>query len=166
MTTAQALIPEFDREMANTRQVLERIPDDKLDWKAHPKFNSIGWVACHIAEMAGWIEGILTTDSFDVNPPGGPAYATPTFKSTKEILASFDQGVAGARKALESISDADFEKNWSLLNAGETWISMPRTQMVRTFSISHLIHHRAFLCCYLRMNDIKVPGMYGPGGDD
>lgn len=166
MTMAQALIPEFEQEMASTRSVLERIPEDKHGWKAQPKFNTIGWVGCHLAESVGWVEGILTTDSFDVNPPGGPRYATPILKTTKEIVASFDQGVAAAKKGLESISDADWVKDWSLLDAGKPFIVMPRNQMVRSFGINHIVHHRAFLCCYLRMNDIKVPGMYGPGGDD
>ena len=165
MTMAQALLPEFENEMASTRKVLELIPDNLLEWKLSPKFNSIGWVACHIAEMVGWNEGILTTDSFDVKPPGGPKYQTPMFKTTKEIVASFDKGVAGTKKALQTISDTEWKKDWALLDGGKPFIVMPRDQMVRSFGINHLIHHRAFLVCYLRMNEVKVPGMYGPGGD-
>jgi hypothetical protein len=162
MTMAQTLLPEFDQEMANTRKVLECVPDDKLNWKAHPKMNTIGWVANHLAEGVGWIEGILNYDNWDVNPPGGPAYQSPNLQSRTEILAAFDSGVAAGRKALEKISDADYLKEWSLLNGGTPIISMPRIAMVRSYGINHLIHHRAFLCADLRLNDIEVPGMYGP----
>jgi uncharacterized damage-inducible protein DinB len=166
MTMAQAMLPEFEQEMANTRKVLERIPDDKLGWKAHPKLNTIGWNACHLVEMVGWIDGILTTDSFDVNPPNGPKYESPKLGSVKEILAAFDSAAAAAKAALGKTSDADFLKNWSLLNAGQPWIVLPRVAMVRSFGISHVIHHRAFLIAYLKMNGVPVPGMYGPSGDE
>jgi uncharacterized damage-inducible protein DinB len=166
MTMAQSLIPEFDQEMANTRKVLERVPDDKFGWKAHPKSNTIGWVANHLAEGVGWIEGILNYDDWDVNPPGGPKYQSPNLQTTREILAMFDSGVAAGRKALEKISDADLQKQWSLLDGGKPIITLTRADMIRFYGINHVIHHRAFLCCYLRLNDIAVPGMYGSSGDE
>ena len=48
MTIAESILPEFDMEMEGTRRTLERVPEDKLDWRAHEKSNSIGWVACQI----------------------------------------------------------------------------------------------------------------------
>ena len=166
MTMAQSILPEFDQEMANTRKVLERVPDNKFGWKAHPKSNTIGWVANHLAEGVSWVEGILTYDDWDVNPPGGPKYQSPNLQTTKEILAMFDSGVASGRKALEKISDADFQKQWSLLSNGEPIITMSRADMIRYYGINHIVHHLAFLVCYLRMNDVPVPGMYGPSGDE
>ncbi len=166
MTMAQSLLPEFDQEMANTRKVLERVPDDKLNWKAHPKLNTMGWVANHLAELVGWIEGILNEDNWDVNPPGGPRYESPNLQSTTEILMMFDSEVASGRKALEAISDADYQKEWSLLDGGKPIITLPRVTMIRMYGINHIIHHRAFLCCDLRLCDLPVPGMYGPSGDE
>ncbi|QDT56666.1 DinB family protein [Caulifigura coniformis] len=166
MTMAQTLIPEYDQETANTRKVLERVPDDKFDWKAHPKSHTMGWVANHLAEGVGWIEGIVNYDNWDVNPPGGPKYQSPDLRSTREVLASFDSAVVAGRKALQAVSDADFQKEWALLDNGKPIISMPRAAMVRIYGINHLIHHRAFLCSYLRLNNIPVPGMYGPSGDE
>ena len=166
MSLAESLLPEFDQEMANTRKVLERIPDDKLDWRAHPKSNTIGWNANHLAESVDWIEGVLTTPSFDVAPPGGPRYQSPKLKTSREILALFDRNVAAARKALVAMSDDAMSQQWSLLEAGKPFFTMPRAAAIRTFGISHLIHHRAILCVYLRLNSIPVPGMYGPSGDE
>ncbi len=37
MSYAETALPEFDHEMAGTRKVLERIPDDKLDWQRPPQ---------------------------------------------------------------------------------------------------------------------------------
>jgi hypothetical protein len=54
MNYAEMILPEFDREMANTRQVLERVPEDRLDWQAQAKSHTIGWNANHLAEILGW----------------------------------------------------------------------------------------------------------------
>lgn len=55
---------------------------------------------------------------------------------------------------------------WTLAQGGAEVFSMPRAAMIRSFVINHLIHHRAHLCVYLRLNDVPVPGMYGPSGDE
>jgi uncharacterized damage-inducible protein DinB len=165
MTYAQTILPEFDHEMANTRKVLAQVPDDKLGWQAHPKMHTIGWNANHLAEIVGWVEGVLARDSWDVAPAAGEPYRSPNFTSTKEILDVFDRNVAAARKAIEGVNDADLGVSWSLLQAGQPIFTMPRAAVIRGFVMNHLIHHRAILTVYLRLNDIPVPGMYGPGGE-
>lgn len=165
MTYAEQILPEFDQEMASARKVLERIPDDKLDWKAHPKSNTIGWNANHLAEIPGWVEGTLRELSWDIAPIGGEPYQTPKLTTAKAIVDMFDKNVASARKAIASVNDDELAKNWSLLKGGQPIITMPRSAVVRIWVLNHLIHHRAHLCVYLRLNDIAVPGMYGPSGD-
>lgn len=167
MTIAQSLLPEFDQEMAGTRKALERIPDDKLQWKAHPKSNTMGWVGAHLAEIPGWVAFTLTSDSLDIAPPGEEPYRTPDLKSRQEILAMFDENVAEARRAIESTPDAEYAKPWTLLSGGQAILPpMPRIAVIRSFVLNHSIHHRAFLCSYLRLNDIPVPGLYGPSADE
>src|SRR5262245_14293498 len=102
---AKTFLPEFDQEMANTRKVLERIPDDKLGWKAHPKLNTIGWNANHIADISNWMALALTQDSLDIAPPDGPKYEFPALTSRAEILELFDRNVAAARQALAAARD-------------------------------------------------------------
>lgn len=165
MSYAEQILPEFDQEMANTRKVLERVPDDKLDWKAHPKSNTIGWNANHLAEMPAWAEGTLTRESWDIAPVGGERYQSPKLTSRKAILDLFDKNVAAARKAIAAVKDQDVGKMWSLLQGGKPLFTMPRAAVIRNFVLNHTIHHRAILCVYLRLNDIAVPGMYGPSGD-
>ncbi len=166
MSIAQMILPEFEHEMAGTRKVLERIPDDKLEWKAHPKSNTIGWVGSHLAEIPGWVEGTLTQDTWDINPPGGEPYKTPKFTSHQQMLDVFDKNVAAAKRAIAETSDEAFMKEWSLLSDGKPMITMPRLGVIRGFVLNHSIHHRAHLCVYLRLNDIPVPALYGPSGDE
>ena len=165
MSIGQSILPEFEHEMAGTRKVLEQVPDDKLDWKAHPRMNTIGWVSAHLVEIASWTEGTLTQTSWDVNPVGGEPYQSPVATSRAQLLADFDAAVAAGKKAIAATSDAEYMKEWSLLSGGQAIFTMPRVAVVRTFILNHLIHHRAILTVYLRLNDIAVPGLYGPSGD-
>lgn len=166
MTYSQTILPEFDQEMASTRKVLERVPDDKLDWKPHPKSNTIGWNANHLAEMAGWVPNTLATTELDISPPGGEPYQSPKLASRKAILDMFDKNVAEARKALETVKDDAMNVAWSLKQGGQTLLTMPRSAVIRSFVMNHMIHHRAILTVYLRLNNIPVPGMYGPSADE
>jgi uncharacterized damage-inducible protein DinB len=162
MNYAETILPEFDREIANTRKVLERVPDDKLDWQAHPESRTIGWNAIHLAEILGFVDGMLTAPSFDVAPIAGEPYEFPKLTSRQEILDLFDRNVAAARKAIAAVKGDELTQPWSLLRAGTAILTMPRATWMRSFVLNHVIHHRAILCVYLRLNDIPVPGMYDP----
>ena len=166
MSYAESLLPEFDQEMANTRKVLERIPDDKLDWQPHPKSHTIGWNANHVADIPNWLVMVLTEPSLDIAPVGGERYPFPKLASREEILELFDRNVAAARKAITEVKDEDMGSPWTLSQGGQTFFTMPRAAVVRNMVLNHLMHHRAHLCVYLRLNDIPVPGMYGPSGDE
>jgi uncharacterized damage-inducible protein DinB len=166
MTYAATHLPEFDHEMATTRKVLERLPDEHWDWKAHEKSNSIGWNANHLAEIPGWLENMLSEPGFDFNPPGGPRYESPTLRTRAEVLDLFDRNVAMARAALERAKDSAMNEPWSLLDGGMAIITMPRAATVRTWFFSHTIHHRAILTVYYRLLGVPVPAIYGPSGDE
>lgn len=162
MAINQALLPEFDHEMSNTRRALERVPDGKLGWKPHTKSMSMGGLATHLATISHWTEAILSADSFDV----ATAPPTPDLKSRDEVLKTFDASVATARKAIAGASDADLMKPWSLVAGGKTVFTMPRIAVLRSFIMNHGIHHRGQLTVYLRLNDISVPSIYGPSADE
>ena len=166
MTIKDALLPEFDQEMANTRKTLERVPEGKFSWKPHPKSFSMIALSTHIANMVGWATDTITKDSFDVSPPGAPPYKEEPAASQKQLLEKFDKSVASARAAIAGASDEVFLAPWSLLAGGKTLFTMPRVACVRSFVMNHVIHHRAQLGVYLRMNDIPVPSIYGPSADE
>jgi uncharacterized damage-inducible protein DinB len=166
MKISESLLPEFDQEMANTHKVLERVPAAKFSWKPHPKSFEFGALAAHVANMAEWANLTLESDSFDYAPPGAPPYETPKFTSTPDLVAAFDKAVANARAALVAADDAKMMAPWTLMAGGKAVMTMPRAAVVRTFVMNHIIHHRAQLTIYLRLNDIPVPGLYGPSADE
>lgn len=166
MRIGQAMIPEFEMEMANTRKVLEQIPDDKLDWKIHDKSNTIGWVANHLADIPHWIDMTINYDTLDVEPLAGQPYKSPSEQTTAAILSLFDKNVAEGRALLDTVEDAALNEPWRLLKQGAEIMTLPRLVVLRTWVLNHSIHHRAHLCVYLRVNDLPVPGLYGPSADE
>jgi uncharacterized damage-inducible protein DinB len=166
MPLSNALLPEFDHEMASVRKHLERVPDDKLAWKPHEKSMPMGRLAMHLAEIPGWVVPTIQQDSLDLAPPGSPEYKPRPAGSRQETLEAFDKNVRQARDLLESTSDAHLMKPWSLLFGGKTIFTLPRVATLRSFVFSHAIHHRAQLGVYLRLNDIPVPSSYGPTADE
>ena len=160
MTIGQSLLPEFDQEMTVTRRVLERVPSDKPDWKPHPKSFSMAHLAQLVSWMPGWIGQTLTNDSLDLGKYGG--YSN---KETKALLAEFDANVKSAREALSTVPDGVWEGKWDLKRGEMVMWTGIRREVVRTH-ISHLVHHRAQLTVYLRLNDIPVPSVYGPTADE
>jgi uncharacterized damage-inducible protein DinB len=166
MKISETLLPEFDQEMANTRKTLARVPAEKFSWKPHPKSFEMGSLAAHIANMAEWANLTLESDSFDYAPPGAAPYETPKFKSTEDLVSAFDKSVAQARSALVAADDSKMLAPWSLMAGGKVVMTMPRAAVVRTFVMNHIIHHRAQLGVYLRLNDIPVPALYGPTADE
>jgi uncharacterized damage-inducible protein DinB len=166
MTYAEILLPEFDKEMAGTRKVLESIPDDKLAWRAHPRSNTIGWNANHVADLPGWLVMALATPSLDIAPVGGEAFRPSKLTTTREIVDQFDRNVAAARESIATVTDEKMGEMWTLLAGGNVIFTMPRAAVVRGVVLNHLYHHRAHICVYLRLNDLPVPGLYGPSGDE
>ena len=162
----QALLPEFDQEMAGTRRSLERVPEGTFGWKPHEKSMTMGQLAVHLAVIPGWVGVMLGQDSLDVAPPGGPAWEPPRADSPKEVLEIFDKGVAAARAAIAAASEEHLMKPWSLLSGGKTVFTLPRIAVLRSFIMNHTIHHRAQLGVYLRLNNLPVPAIYGPSADE
>ncbi len=162
MTIGQSLLPEFDMEMGNTRKMLACVPDAKFDFKPHPKSMTLGRLAKHVAEMPSWCATTFKTERLDFTGEEKP-FAPAT---RQEMLDAFDKSVIEARAELEKVDDADFAKIWTLTFKGKEIFSMPRAIVYRATVLNHMVHHRAQLGVYLRMNDVAIPGMYGPSADE
>ena len=162
MPISQALLPEFDQEMAGTRKTLERVPEDKFGWKPHEKSMALGRLAHHLAEIPGWAKPTLEQDSLDFSGP----YQPPPVGTREQILELFDKNVAEARALIGAASDERLAQPWSLSSNGKTLFTMPRAAVLRGMIISHMIHHRAQLGVYLRLNEAPVPALYGPSADE
>jgi uncharacterized damage-inducible protein DinB len=166
MAMSAALLPEFDHEMANTRKILERVPDDKFDWKPHVKSFALGDLATHVANLPSWTVETIEKDALDIAPSGGEPYRVTAANSQSKLLERFDSNIAAARAALAGASDEHLVKPWSLLKGGAVMFTLPRVAVLRGFVMNHLIHHRGQLSVYLRLNDVPVPGLYGPSADE
>lgn len=160
MSISGTLLPEFDQEMASTRRVIERVPDDDPGWKPHQKSFAIAHLAQLLAWMPGWIGQTLTNTELDLT--AGPGY---TMENTQTLLDLFDENVRQAREAIASATDADYDVPWSLKARGHVFFTLPRFAVVRQH-ISHLSHHRGQMTVYLRLRDVPVPSVYGPTADE
>jgi uncharacterized damage-inducible protein DinB len=166
MSLCDLLVTEFDQEMAGTRKTLERVPEDKFGWKPHEKSGSMIWLAAHLARLPEWAAHAMQLDTLDLSPNGVPRPQPAMPKSGKELLETFDQNVKLGRVAIAAGSDAELSKPWSLLNNGQVLFTMSRGECLRKWVLNHIVHHRAQLGVYLRLNNIPVPALYGPSADE
>ena len=162
MSIAESLLGEYDNEMANTRKYLERVPDGKGDWKPHPKNFTLAKLANHVATLPGWAVETMNKDGLDISNFKMPEPVA----TTAELLTVFDKNAADGRAAIADAPDTAYFKDWALTGNGQTFFSMPRIAVLRSFMMNHLIHHRAQLGLYLRLNEVAIPGLYGPSADE
>lgn len=161
MTFAESFLPEFEGEMTGTRSILALVPDSLMNWKAHESLHTIGWVSSHLVDIMSWAEVTMKETSFDVAPLGGPPHQFEIYESAEPLLPEFDKNLEVAKEMIGQGSDDDFLVAWSLKQGGEVLFTMPRQAIVKMFFLNHVIHHRAILVTYLRINGIECPGLYG-----
>ncbi|MHB1020811.1 MAG: DinB family protein [Acidobacteriaceae bacterium] len=164
MEIRELLLPEFDAEMQRTRTTLERIPEDKPDYKPHEKSMAIGRLAMHVATLPLFVKFILGMPSFDIAK--STEHPDLTFVSREKLLATFDEHSANARKLLAEATNEDLLTPWKFSFGGHVISNESRALTYRTMFLNHLIHHRAQLGVYLRLNNLPVPAIYGPSADD
>jgi uncharacterized damage-inducible protein DinB len=161
MAIKDSILAEYDHEVGTTRKLLERLPDDNLGWKPHPKSMSFGELGTHLANLSLWTGNVLNESFFDLDGVTKAHELT----SRADILRAFDDSTKRARAWMDK-TDAEYVARWSLRRGGQEMFSMPRVSALRSFVMNHLIHHRGQLSVYLRLNDISVPPIYGPTADE
>ncbi len=165
MAIKDALLPEFDHEMATTRRLLERLPEAEFAWKPHDRSMALGQLAGHIANLPQWCSATLTSTVFDLDSL--PVDTRPQLPASRAaVIEEFDGKVAAARNRLTSTTDAEFMTPWTLKKGGHEVFTLPRISAIRSFVMNHLIHHRGQLSVYLRLKDVPLPSIYGPTADE
>jgi uncharacterized damage-inducible protein DinB len=162
VSISDSLIAELEQEAATTRKALERVPEDKFDWKPHDKSMPLGRLVTHIAELPGWGKLTIAQDALEIDS----AFERTILKSVSEILELFDKNVSTFRELLTVTPDEEFGKIWTMTYSGKEVFSAPKLSVVRSIVMNHLIHHRGQLSVYLRLNDVPLPMTYGPSADD
>jgi uncharacterized damage-inducible protein DinB len=164
MVLRDLILPEYDHEMALTRRVLERVPPGAREWRPHPKSMTLGSLAAHLAEIPRWMPTILRRDGYDMardaNGAGPIAHET-----TEALLAAFDRNAAAGREIIAATDDVERMEPWTLRAGGHDVFTQPRIGVLRSYILSHLVHHRGQLTVYLRMLDVALPAVYGPSAD-
>ena len=163
MSISEHLLAEFDAEMKNARLMLERVPFDKTGFTPHAKSMPLDKLAPHVAELPGFGLTILTTPELDFS--AGPPRTRPPFEKDG-LLKFFDEGAAKTRAALRGLGDGAWTEPWKLSFQGKTIFAGQRFLAYRQMFLNHLVHHRAQLGVYLRLNDVPLPAIYGPSADD
>mgnify|MGYP005983586233 CR=1 FL=1 len=160
---AKALLSELKREAENTRKILKVVPADKFSWKPHKKSTNLLELTHHIAELTGWVNWIITFDELDFASQPAPEYP----KNTDELVQFFDDNLSKSIHSLELTNDDDLlQKLWTLRMGEHILLQLPKVEVLRSICFNHIYHHRGQLSVYLRLLDVKIPGMYGPSADD
>ena len=162
MAIKDLMLAEFDHEMAVTRKVLERVPEERFGWAPHQKSMTLGRLAGHIAEIPGYVKETLAADSLDI----GGEYKPDVFTTRAQVLERFDSLIAAARPLIDGATDAQLVSIWTLKSKGQPLFSAPKAVVLRNFVFSHLIHHRGQITVYLRLTGVPVPAIYGPSADE
>lgn len=162
MNRMQEFLKELNQESVTTQKMLSIVPNDKFDWKPHPKSMNLRQLTGHIAELPSWIKMVMNTKELDFsqNP-----YTAPVFNNTKELLGLFEKHLHEGREDLTADKENLLDETWTLRNAEEIYLAAPKASMIR-HTLSQIIHHRAQLGVFLRLLDIPIPGSYGPSADE
>ena len=161
MRLIDPILAELDQETSSTRNLLSRVPEDKLGWKPHPKSMSLGQLAFHVAVVPGGIAEAACLDQFEL-----PEFKHPDPKNKKEILDSLEQSVATARQKLGALDDARLLATWTATKNGKQMMAIPRIGVIRSILLNHWYHHRGQLDVYLRLLNVPLPSIYGPTADE
>ena len=157
----QMLLGELEQEAQATRRVLQRVPEDKLSWRPHPKSSSLGQLAMHVAIIPSLGMRVLSPDVFEA-----PEVAQPEARTAAELLDTLEESLASARQFLSELTPERAEGMWRLVRGGRELIAAPRLPMIRTLMFNHWYHHRGSLVVYLRLLDVPLPPVYGPTADE
>jgi uncharacterized damage-inducible protein DinB len=162
MTMIDTFLKEMDQESETTRKMLSRIPDDKYDWRPHPKSMTVRSLATHIAELPTWVKTGLTTEELDFE---ASPYQPHVINNTRELMDYFEKSLKEGRGQLALAMDKDLEGKWVLRSGEQIHVSYTKGEVIR-MTYCQIVHHRAQLGVFLRLLDIPIPGSYGPSADE
>lgn len=162
MALIDTLLQELEEEAKTTRRVLERVPENQLDWRPHEKARTLRQLAMHVATVPGGVAEFVASPS----PAQVPNFTDPSLQTASELVPTLDQTIAKARKVLGGMEDAELMATWRLMKGEHELFAGPRMKMLRSVMLNHWYHHRGQLTMYLRALDVPIPSIYGPSADE
>jgi uncharacterized damage-inducible protein DinB len=156
------MLQELEQEAQTTRRVLERIPEDQMNWRPHPKARTLGELALHVATVPGSVAEFIASPS----PAQVPGFIDPSPPSAAELIPALDESIAKAKQILGDMDDATIMATWRMMDGEREVFALPRVSLLRSIMLNHWYHHRGQLTVYLRQLDIPIPPIYGPSADE
>jgi uncharacterized damage-inducible protein DinB len=126
---------------------------------------AMGRLAMHCATMPLFGYYLLEDGGMDLAAPKRP-HASLDFTTRANMLAQLDDAAAKCRGALAAASDEHMMAHWKFTWGDKVIFEGPRAQAYRAMFFDHMIHHVAQLGVYLRLQNVAVPGLYGPSADE
>ncbi|HEV7920013.1 MAG TPA: damage-inducible protein DinB [Thermoanaerobaculia bacterium] len=166
MQMTRLFLDELERELKPTRRTLEQVPDGLAEWRPHPKSMQFGYLATLVATLPSWVALVIDDPELDLRPVGREPYSPPVRSTASELVQTLDESAAKARAALTGTTDEHLLTHWQLKAGGHVVMDQPRHIFIRDSVLNHLAHHRGQLTVYLRLNEAKVPSIYGPTADE
>jgi uncharacterized damage-inducible protein DinB len=163
MALIHSMLQELEEEARSTRRILERVPDDRLNWRPHEKSRTLGQLAWHIAVVPGAVAEFVASPSPAEAPEFGP---DPTPAGSAELIPTLDQSIAKAKKVLGGMDDTALLATWRMMRGDRELLAVPRIAMLRSIMLNHWYHHRGQLTVYLRELGVPLPSIYGPTADE
>jgi uncharacterized damage-inducible protein DinB len=161
MRLIEGMLQELEQETQTTRRVLERVPNEHLSWRPHPKARTLGQLALHIATVPAGVAELASR-----SPAQAPDFADPSPKSASELVPTLEQSIARAKQALGGMDDAALMATWRLMRGDREVLALPRVAFLRSVMLNHWYHHRGQLTVYLRELNVPIPSIYGPSADE
>ncbi len=161
MAMIDSFLQELEHEAKTTRRVLERVPDNQLGWRPHPKSRTLGELALHVAGTPGEVAKLAAQSEIQA-----PDFKDAVPASAAELIPALDQSIATARQLLGKMDDATLNGTWRVKRNGQEVLAMPRSALLRSIMLNHWYHHRGQLSVYLRELGVAVPSIYGPSADE
>lgn len=161
--TKPLIVGDAVHELAQTRRILECLPEEHMTWKPHVKSMTLGGLATHLINLLNWQVAILLYPEFDLS---SVPLRREALERREDVLEEFDANVIQIKKLLAECDEKSLAEEWTLRNGDHILQRQPRAIALRTFGLSHMVHHRAQLGVYLRLLDVRVPGIYGPSADE
>lgn len=165
-TLKEFLLAQLDREAALTRKTIARVPEGQNSFKPHERSMEFGYLAALVAGMLGWIALMIDRDELNLDDRANDIFRTRALDTSAELNAALDEAIRNARRSLEVTTDEHLLTPWAFKMGGQVIDQQPRYGMIAGAVFSHLAHHRGQLTVYLRLNEAKVPALYGPSADE
>ncbi|MFK5879838.1 MAG: DinB family protein [Flavobacteriaceae bacterium] len=159
--SAKIFLSEMEQEFISTKNLLELLPEEKLNYKPHEKAMSLGQLALHIATVSG--RNLNFAKNGQVETTIIVEHPVPNNKS--EILDSLEESIGIVQSLLTEEDTSWLKKDWKLMRDGEAIAEMPTYSFIRTFVLNHWYHHRGQLSTYLRILGVELSSIYGPTAD-